>query len=139
MQPEKNKSTEIEIVIPFHDLDPLQVVWHGNYLKYFDMARFDLFERLGVDLQEYYKVTNCIFPVIKTSTKYISPLRHRDHIICKATLKDARTKIIIDFEIRRSETGEICSRGRGEQAAVQLPETELLLKIPDDIRTALGF
>jgi len=139
MQPEKNKSTEIEIVIPFHDLDPLQVVWHGNYLKYFDMARFDLFERLGVDLQEYYKVTNCIFPVIKTSTKYISPLRHRDHIICKATLKDAQTKIIIDFEIRRAESGEICSRGRGEQAAVQLPETDLLLKIPDDIRTALGF
>jgi acyl-CoA thioester hydrolase len=134
-----NKSTEIEIVIPFHDLDPLQVVWHGNYLKYFDMARFDLFERLGVDLQEYYRKTNCIFPIIKTSTKYIIPLRHRDRIICKATLKDAQTKIIIDFEIRHAESGKICCKGTGEQAAVQLPETELLLKIPDDIRTALGF
>ncbi len=25
--------------LPFHDLDPMRVVWHGNYMKYFEIAR----------------------------------------------------------------------------------------------------
>jgi acyl-CoA thioester hydrolase len=132
-------SAEIDIVVPFHDLDPLQIVWHGNYLKYFDMARFELFEKLGVDLQKYYKKTNIIFPIIKTTTKYIIPLRHRDRIICKATLVQAQIKIVIDFQIRYRDTDEICCKGVGEQAAVVLPGSELMLRIPDDIRIALGF
>jgi len=135
----RHKTAEIELTIPFHDLDPLQIVWHGNYLKYFDMARFALFDSLNVDLHEYYKKSSIIFPVIKTSTKYITPLQHRDRIVCKASLKDAQTKIIIDFQIRHAERKDICTRGRGEQAAVKLPENQLLLKIPDDIRMALGF
>ena len=130
---------EVDIVVPFHDLDPLQIVWHGNYLKYFDMARFELFEKLDIDLQAYYKQTNIIFPIIKTTTKYIIPLRHRDRITCKATLLQAQAKISIDFQIRHTDSNKICCKGVGEQAAVQLPGTELLLRIPDDIRTALGF
>ena len=139
MKKDQSKSAKIKLTIPFHDLDPLQIVWHGNYLKYFDMARFALFDSLHVDLHEYYKKNSILFPVIKTSTKYITPLQHRDEIICKATLKDVQTKIVIDFQIRHAKTDEVCTRGRGEQAAVKLPEKELLLKIPDDIRIALGF
>ena len=40
--------------VPFHDLDPLQIVWHGNYLKYFDIARFGLFKQAGLDLYQYF-------------------------------------------------------------------------------------
>jgi acyl-CoA thioester hydrolase len=132
-------STEIDIVVPFHDLDPLQIVWHGNYLKYFDMARFALFEKLNIDLQDYYRKTNIIFPIIKTTTKHIIPLRHRDRVICKATLVQAYTKIVIDFQIRYSDRNEICCKGTGEQAAVALPGNALMLRIPDDIQKALGF
>ena len=121
-------SAEIRLTIPFHDLDPLQIVWHGNYLKYFDMARFALFDSLDVDLNAYFMKTSIIFPVIKTSTKYITPLQHRDEIVCKATLADVQTKIIIDFQIRHAGNNDICTRGRGEQAAVKLPEKQLLLK-----------
>ena len=41
------RSHEIRLSVPFHDLDPMDVVWHGNYLKYFDMARFALFREAG--------------------------------------------------------------------------------------------
>ena len=47
---EKQKSFEIKIRVPFFDLDPMQIVWHGNYLNYFEMARAALFEHNGVDL-----------------------------------------------------------------------------------------
>ena len=133
-----NTSCEVRLTVPFHDLDPMNMVWHGNYLKYFDVARFALFDKCGIDLYSYSKKTGYLFPVIKTSTKHIIPLRNRDKFICTATVLEARIKIIIDFEIRCEEKKEICAKGRSEQVAVRFPEMEMMFEIPDEIRTALG-
>ncbi len=133
------KSCEIRRTVPFYDLDPLNIVWHGNYLKYFDQARFELFAAAGIDLHAYYVENNYLFPVTKTSTKYIRPLKHRDDFICRATVIEARMKIVIDFEIRRSQNKELCTRGRSEQVAVKYPEQEIMFDIPRDIVAALGF
>ncbi|MCP4131318.1 MAG: acyl-CoA thioesterase [bacterium] len=130
---------EITDTVPFHDLDPMKVVWHGNYLKYFDRARAALFLDIGIDLYDFYKRTDYLFPVSKTSMKYVFPLQYRDEFICKATLVEAKIKIVVDFEIRLASNGKVCTKGRGEQVAVKSPEMELMLKIPDEIRTALGF
>ena len=135
----KSKSHEIELTIPFHDLDPMNVVWHGNYLKYFDQARAALFKNMGVDLYNVRENKDYLFPVIRTSTKFISPLQLHDKILCKATLVNANIKIVVDFEIRLASNGKICARGRGEQVAVKTPEMELMYQIPEKIRQALGF
>ncbi len=127
------------MTVPFHHLDPLNMVWHGNYLKYFDIARTALFDKLGIDLHGFYLKTKCIFPLTRTSTKHINSLVNRDEFICKATVVEATYKIVIDFEIRLAANGKICTRGRSEQVAVKTPEMEMLLHIPDEIRIPLGF
>ena len=132
------KSFEIRRTVPFYDLDPMQIVWHGNFFNYFEDARWALLDHHGVDLYAYYEKTKIIFPIIRTSTKHIYPLRHRDEFICKATIIEARFKIVVDFEIKLATNGTICARGRTEQVAVATPEMEILLRIPDEIRTALG-
>ena len=132
------RSHEIRLSVPFHDLDPMDVVWHGNYLKYFDMARFALFREAGIDLYRYSRENSCLFPVIRTLTKHILPLKYEDAFICRAEVREAAIKIVIDFEIRRTEDGQVCARGRGEQVAVKLPEMETLYEIPADVRRALG-
>jgi acyl-CoA thioester hydrolase len=133
------KSFEIKFRVPFFDLDPMQIVWHGNYLNYFEMARAGLFELNGVDLYSYYDQHQLIFPIIRTSTKHIFPLRHRDEIICKATLIDAHVKLVVDFEIRTAADGKVCARGRTEQVTVKTPEMETLFSVPQEIRNALGY
>ena len=133
------KSFEARIRVPFFDLDPMQIVWHGNYLNYFEIARAGLFEHYGVDLYQYYEREKIIFPIIRTATKHIFPLKHRDEIIVKATLADANIKLAVDFEIRRASDGIVCARGRTEQVAVKVPEMETLFSIPQDIRNLLGF
>ena len=133
------KSFEVKISVPFFDLDPMQIVWHGNYLNYFEIARAALFEHYGVDLYSYYDREKIIFPIIRTSTKHIFPLRHRDEIICKATLVDANIKLVVDFEIRKTADNSVCARGRTEQVAVKTPEMETLFSIPQDIRNLLGY
>jgi acyl-CoA thioester hydrolase len=132
------KSIEIRRAVPFYDLDPMQIVWHGNYFNYFEDARWALLDYFGVDLYAYYEKTNIIFPIVRTKTKHIYPLRHRDEFICRATIIEARFKIVVEFEIRLVQDGKVCARGRTEQVAVLTPEMEILLRIPDDIRAALG-
>lgn len=130
---------EVLLNVPFHDLDPMGVVWHGNYLKYFDIARFALFRSGGIDLYQYSKENNCLFPVIKTTTKHIDSLHNGEAFICKAIAMDASIKIVIDFEIRRIADGVVCAKGRGEQVAVRIPDMETLYEIPPDVCQALGF
>ncbi len=125
--------------VAFHDLDPMQVVWHGNYLKYFDVARFGLFADAGIDLYDYMINQHYVFPVTRSSIKHIAPLRPFDEFICRATVTEAEYKIVMDFEIRLSGDRQLCARGNSEQVAVKYPEMEMEFEVPKDIRKALGF
>ena len=128
-----------EIIVRFSEVDSMRIVWHGNYLKYFDIARSELFDGLGVDLFEFHDRTRYIFPIIRSYVKHIHPLKRGDEFICRATVKDARSKIVVAFEIRLVAVGTICARGTTEQAAVLAPEMEMVYTIPEEIRRALGF
>ncbi|MEN8752605.1 MAG: thioesterase family protein [Desulfobacterales bacterium] len=125
--------------VPFHDLDPLQIVWHGNYLKYFDIARFGLFKQAGLDLYQYFLTRQLIFPVTRSSAKHIVPLRYDDEFVCRATVTEAVYKIAMSFEIRLAGNGQICTRGKSEQVAVKMPEMEMQFEVPGDVTAALGY
>ncbi len=131
------RSIEIIQKVPFHDLDPMHVVWHGNYFKYFDTARFELFKEAGIDLYEYSFSKGVSFPVSRSSIKHISPLKYHDAFICKAVVTEAEYKIAMDFEIRLKETGMITTRGKSEQVAVNVSEMKLQFRIPEDITSSL--
>ena len=133
------RSATVRFQIPFCDVDPMQIVWHGNYFLYFEDARVALLAQRGIDLYKFYLKTQYLFPIIKTSTKHIYPLRNGDEFICKATVVEGRTKIVVDFEIRLKSDRRICTRGRTEQVTVKAPEMEIIFTIPDEIRQALGF
>lgn len=132
-----NVAFDMHMKVAFHDLDPLQIVWHGNYLKYFDIARFGLFASRGIDLYAYLTEKNIAFPVTRTSLKHIAPLRAFNEFICRATVTEAQYKIAMSFEIRKTDGGILCARGSSEQLAVRYPTMEMEFAIPEDIRQAL--
>jgi acyl-CoA thioester hydrolase len=134
----KNKF-ETKMKVAFHDLDPMQVVWHGNYLKYFDIVRFGAFNQVGIDLYDYMVTKKYVFPVTRSSIKHIAPLKPFDEFICRATVTEAMYKIAMEFEIRLADNGQLCTRGNSEQLAVRYPEMEMEFEVPKDIRQALGF
>ncbi len=128
----------IRYTVPFHDLDPMGVVWHGNYLKYFEHAREALFDQNQVNLFEVYRDTAYAFPIVRSEIKHIHPLRYRDEITCIARLTDANRMLVVEFEIRLTETNELCTRGKTKQVAVRYPDMTLEQAIPAHIREALG-
>ena len=129
----------VEMKVPFHDADPMQVVWHGHYVKYFEIARDELFARNGVNLLEYWHAAQILFPIVKLSVKYVLPIQFGMKFACHATLKEASRKIVFDFEVMASGEKRIFTKGTTEQIAVKYPEMESLLAIPADIREKLGF
>ncbi len=130
-------STSVKLKVPYYDVDLMQVVWNGHYLKYFEVARQALFRECVVDLHRYMQEKRYVFPVIRSMVKHIRPLRLDDEFICTAVLKEARIKIVLDFEIRLIANGKVCARGRSEQVALLVPEMEMAFKIPEEIQKAL--
>jgi len=139
MSGSSGREHSVELRVPFHDTDAMQVVWHGNYLKYFEHARDALLEASGIDLYSYAAESGYLFPIIRTWTKHIRPLRCNDRFLCRARVTDCRRKLAMDFEIRRVEDDVLCARGGSEQVAVRRDELTLLIAIPDAIREALEF
>ena len=131
-------STSITLKVPYYDVDLMQIVWHGNYLKYFEVARQALFKKYGVDLRRYTEDTRYVFPVVRSTIKHIWPLRFDDEFICTAAVREARVKIVLDFEIKLISNGKVCAEGRSEQVAVLIPEMEMVFQIPEEIQKALS-
>jgi acyl-CoA thioester hydrolase len=131
-------STSVTLKVPYYDVDLMQIVWHGNYLKYFEVARQALFKKYRVDLQGYTEDLRYVFPVVRSMIKHIWPLRFDDEFICTAVLKEARVKIVLDFEIKLISNGKVCAKGWTEQVAVLLPEMEMVFQIPEEIQKALS-
>jgi acyl-CoA thioester hydrolase len=135
---DQRRCATVRLSIPFCDVDAMQVVWHGNYFKYFDAARDRLFRDAGIDLYQPVAGTGLVFPITRTQTKHIRPLRFRDEVDCKAVLVEAECRLVLDFEIREAATGSLCAKARIEQAAVRVVDGTLELRLPESIRRALG-
>ncbi|MFH2005821.1 MAG: thioesterase family protein [bacterium] len=132
-------SAAVELTVPFHDVDAMRIVWHGHYLKYFESARDRLFAEHNVDMYGYGEESRIVYPVIRTSTRHSHPLRYGDAFLCTARLVEARTKLIIEYEITLKESGQVCTRGHTEQVALSVPDLELQLRVPDSLRQAFSL
>lgn len=132
------RSTSVKLLVPYYDVDMMEVVWNGNYFKYFERARQALFLESGLDLRSYMKEKRFVFPVIRSKIKHIRPLRVNDEFICTAFLQEVKIKIVLGFEIRLTANGLVCAKGQSEQVALLLPEMEMAYQIPEDVQQALS-
>jgi acyl-CoA thioester hydrolase len=132
------RTATVRFTVPFADVDAMQVVWHAHFLKYFDLARDRLYSDAGLDLYQLARDTGFLFPITRTQTKHIRPLRFRDEALCTATLLEFEIRLVLDFEIRLAKDGQLCAKGRTEQAAVRAADHVLVLQIPEFVRRALA-
>lgn len=88
----------VELEVPFHDVDALQIVWHGHYYKYLEIARTELLRSRSLDgpqLQQH----QVGLLVIESHCRHASPLRYGDRVQVAAWFRDLKFRIMIDYEI----------------------------------------
>ncbi len=125
----KLPSISVDIQVPFYDLDPMQIVWHGNYLKYFEVARCELLEQFDygyLAMQE----SGYMWPIVDSRIKFINAASFDQKIRCTASLLEFENRIKIGYDIKCIETGKRLTKGYTTQVAVDLESKELQLVSP---------
>jgi len=124
-----NLYAEEEITVEFYDLDPLRIVWHGNYLNYFEAGRRALLEKIGYSYDEMEK-SGYAFPIIEVSVKYLESLRLKDRARVKAILMEYENRLLIRYEIRNVQTGVLTTKGFSAQMAVDIKSNDSCFVCP---------
>ena len=113
----------------FYDLDPLQVVWHGNYVRFLEQARCSLLDRIGFNYPEMAR-TGFVWPIVDLRIKYVRPIRFGQEVIVSATLAEYENRLKIDYRIRDGQSGEVLTKAHTVQVAVDAESGELCLESP---------
>jgi acyl-CoA thioester hydrolase len=120
---------EAEIAVEFYHCDPLRVVWHGNYLDFFEVGRRALLEKIGYSYNDM-EETGYAFPVIEISAKYLGSLKFKDRATIKAILVEYENRLRIHFEIRNAQTGQLTTKGISTQMAIDMKTMESCFVCP---------
>lgn len=120
-----------EIQIQFYDLDPMNVAWHGNYVKYMETARCALLDKIHYDYFEMEKA-GYVWPVVQLHIKYIRPLRFMQKVRIEATLVEYDVCLKIRYRFMDVETGKVITKAESTQMAVNLKTHESMIGYPRD-------
>ena len=122
-------SATVRVRVPFFDLDPAGVAWHGRYFQYFELARCELLELVGYSYEDMMS-SGILWPIADTSVRYLQPLVLNQEVTVTAYLREWEMRIVIDYRIR-DDIGSVFTRASTTQVPVDATTLELLLGSPD--------
>jgi acyl-CoA thioester hydrolase len=129
-------AVRVELEVPFHDVDPLLVVWHGHYYKYFEIARQALQRKYRVDVTDLRELGYRWF-VAETRSRHVAPLRYGERFEVRAWFCEKDPRIAIAYEITSLATGRRAARGL-TTFVTTTADGEMLLQTPPEILERIG-
>ena len=122
---------ETKVNIRFSDTDSMGVVWHGNYLKFFEDVREAFAQKYGIDYLEVYK-KGFFMPIIKSEIDHKAPIFYGQKAKVFATLIPAASaKVIFEYKVFNLTTNKISATGKTIQVFLTVEDRELSLYKPD--------
>jgi len=120
---------EVEIQVPFHDVDAMHYVWHGHYYKYYEVVRTKLFQSIDYDVLQM-KASGYSWPIIETSCKYVQPMLYNHLIQVSAKIQEYENRLKIIYRISDAKTDEKLATGHTTQVAVDMKNNEMCFVSP---------
>ncbi|MCH4823179.1 acyl-CoA thioesterase [Gramella lutea] len=116
-----------KLKVRFHECDPLQIVWHGNYFKYFEEGREDFSRRHGISYLDA-KKNGFATPIVKTECEHKLPLEYGDDFQVETFFVNSEAAKII-FQYRIISSGKLICTGQTVQVFID-KNSELVLNNP---------
>jgi acyl-CoA thioester hydrolase len=92
-----------KIRVRYAETDRMDVVYHSNYLVWFETARILMLDQIGMPYREI-EARGLFLPVLSVSAEYKSPARFDDHLEIHLFLKKKpRARMHFDYEVRRGD------------------------------------
>ena len=128
---------ETEMRVEFHDLDPMEVVWHGRYVKYLEIVRGVLLDSIGYNYPEM-RASGYTWPVIDMHLRYSSSAVFRQRLKLMAEIVEWENRLKIAYLIADAVTGRRLVRASTTQVAVEIATKEMCFVSPPVLFEKLG-
>jgi acyl-CoA thioester hydrolase len=123
-------SSKTEIAVRFNEADPLGVVWHGHYLRFFEDGREGFGKEFGITYLDFYHAGLAV-PVVSFHCDYKRPLRYGDTMIVHTIyLPQPAAKLQFRYEIFKTGQKDIIATGSSMQVFVDTKSFDLHLTMP---------
>lgn len=122
--------------VAFHDVDGLQVVWHGNYLKYFELARTALMRSRRLDVEDIGRLGYRLV-VVESHCRHTFPLRYGERFRVHAWFRDVEYRLCVAYELFNLAHDRRAARGHTTLVTTD-PQGQLLLATPQGILDRLA-
>jgi len=121
---------QTEVAVRFNEADPLGIVWHGHYVRYFEDGREAFGKRFGISYLDFYHQGLAV-PVVSVHCDYKKPLRYGDSVVVETTfINAAAAKLKFEYKIFETRNSALVARGSTLQVFVDVKTFELQLTIP---------
>lgn len=130
-------SHEIELTPAFHDLDPMDIVWHGHYVKYLEIARCALLAQYGYDYPQM-RDSGYAWPIVDMRLKYVGSATFGQPLRIRAEIGEWENRLKIDYRIVDVASGRVLTKAHTIQVAVDLATREMQYVCPAVLWQRLG-
>ncbi len=123
-------SFQTKVTVRFNEADPLGIVWHGHYVRYFEDGREAFGKEYGISYLDFYHQGLAV-PVVSVHCDYKKPLRYGNTVVVEATYQpEAAAKLRFEYKMLESESMELVAAGYSMQVFVDVKTFELQLINP---------
>lgn len=97
--------------VQYYETDQMGIVHHSNYIRWFEEARTDFMEQLGMGYDEMEK-EGILSPVLEVEATYLRMVRFGDTVTITTKIKEYNgIKLTVAYEIRNEKTGMVHCKG----------------------------
>jgi acyl-CoA thioester hydrolase len=119
-----------KVSVRFSEVDALRIVWHGNYVKYFEDGREAFGAKYGISYLDVMD-SGYVTPVVKMSMEFKKPLEYGDTAIVETRfINTEAAKIVLDYTIYKESDNEVIATGSSVQVFLD-KNGSLVLTNPD--------
>jgi acyl-CoA thioester hydrolase len=116
------------IRVRYKDTDTMSVVYYGNYLTYFEVARVEYLRERGLPMSEVNRRIH--MPVVEACVQYVRPALLDDLLAVTSRVSERRrASFTFKYEIR-NEAAELVATGHTRHACWN-PDTQKMIAVPD--------
>jgi acyl-CoA thioester hydrolase len=127
----------IDIQVPFHDVDMMEVVWHGHYVKYFEITRCALLDKIAYNYIQM-RDSGYAWPVIDLRIRYAKPATFGQIITVHAEIVEWENRLKINYQITDKLTGARLTKGHSIQVAIDSQTKAMCFESPRILLEKLG-
>ena len=85
---------ETRVRVRYAETDQMGVVYHANYLIWFEVGRVELIRQMGLDYKSMETEDGCSIAVVEATVRYKAPARYDDEIIVRTHIAEFRGSIV---------------------------------------------